>query len=342
MARLCADFLFEVRELWVHRDLLGAVFTIELEGFDCELSLPRDGTSFDHRLGEEDRGLAFGSSSKGTPKDPQIQLTVRLVRVRLCSNADVSAADFNPPQPDASDRGFAFLERADSVAKRLVGELLDWARVRGQPQLGLHGEAPKMAGAQLLLDADRNESLPLSWPGIRSYMYAIGSDVPFDPPSFEETLRRIAQREPLPTAETLLADALHLIREPSPDPDRAVLTAAIAAEVKIKQVLRDSAAPATRPMVEVLLNNPRDFSVAAAGLFDQALKAVAGHSLRDSDRELWKRITKLYERRNAIAHRGERLNRQEAGDSVAAAKAAFDWLDKIAPADGRDLSSKRR
>ena len=66
-------------------------------------------------------------------------------------------------------------------------------------------------------------------------------------------------------------------------------------------------------------------------LFDKPLKAVSGVSLREADRDLYKRIDRMFQRRNRIAHDGHIFSRDRADEVVQAAASAFRWL--------RDLSA---
>ena len=84
--------------------------------------------------------------------------------------------------------------------------------------------------------------------------------------------------------------------------------------------------------MELFLSNPRDWSLAAAALFDKPMKAVTGHSLRTSDPALWKRVEKLFVRRNKLVHRGEAPTDEDAKDSIDAALMVFRWL--AAPENG--------
>ena len=130
-------------------------------------------------------------------------------------------------------------------------------------------------------------------------------------------------------AQNLLADARFLAQHAEPtDLPRAMLLAAIAAEVGAKQALRDSASPAQAEVVELLLSNPRDFSMAAVALFDRPMQIVLGASLREDDKELFKRVDKLFSRRNGLAHRGEVPEEAQAIDGIKAAGEALRWVAK--------------
>jgi hypothetical protein len=133
----------------------------------------------------------------------------------------------------------------------------------------------------------------------------------------------------LPIAETLLADALYFIGLRPPDCQRAVLIAAIACEVKVKDTLRQKVPPDRRSLVDLLLENPRDWSIAALALFDKATDAALGRSLRTDHREVYKDVCRLFELRNRIAHRGEKPDETEASRVVRAGRQVFRWLDGL-------------
>lgn len=58
------------------------------------------------------------------------------------------------------------------------------------------------------------------------------------------------------------------------------------------------------------------------------MKAVAGRSQREDDRELWKQVNRLVEIRNNVAHRGHMATSDEADECLGAAVRAFRWLDR--------------
>jgi hypothetical protein len=85
---------------------------------------------------------------------------------------------------------------------------------------------------------------------------------------------------------------------------QALVLAAISTEIRIKRTLEELASADQRDLIQILLNSPRDYSVAAQRLFDRPLKAISGHSLKDDDKELWKAAGALFVDRNAVAHKG--------------------------------------
>jgi len=108
------------------------------------------------------------------------------------------------------------------------------------------------------------------------------------------------------------------------------LLAAIACETKIESVLRERVSPEKTALVELLIAKPRDFSVAASALFSDVLAAALGRFLKKDKKVLHKKIERLFEIRNRIAHRGERPQQDEAYSVVVGARELFEWLDKTA------------
>jgi hypothetical protein len=145
-----------------------------------------------------------------------------------------------------------------------------------------------------------------------------------------EWARLIGEEQMPPTPETMLADARFLAnwRQP-PDAQRAVLMAAIACEVKVQRRLLELAKPDALPLLDLMLDNPRAFPHAALELFNKVPAAVGVHTLRDEDIELFKSVARLYEVRNAVAHRGETPDAEEVANLVIAATRVFSWLDGL-------------
>ena len=73
--------------------------------------------------------------------------------------------------------------------------------------------------------------------------------------------------------------------------------------------------------------------MSAAGLFDKAMKAAVGRSLKEDDRALYKGIDNgkhgLFYKRNKIAHAGFVIGRDEAKESLSCARKVFAWLDGL-------------
>jgi hypothetical protein len=94
--------------------------------------------------------------------------------------------------------------------------------------------------------------------------------------------------------------------------------------------LRESATSELRPLLDIVLDSPRDVSIAAGQLLDKPLKVITGMSLKEADKPLFKRVTeKLFPLRNRVAHYGHRPTTQEARNAVATVTDLFAWLDGL-------------
>ena len=219
------------------------------------------------------------------------------------------------------------------LATRIVAGLVEWSRVAlDQFGLALADEQPALVDVQRVFDLDAGEFYPLGMhaPGWASFRP--GSARPLTEAFLREALATRHQDGP-PTALALLADARHIATRPPHDWLRAVLAAAIATEVRVKQALRSAATDDVRPVVDFLLDNPRDASVAAANLFDKAMQAVCGRSLRIDDPGLFKEVDSLFRARNEIAHQARRPTAERGARAVQAAVGAFAWLDSLPGTD---------
>jgi hypothetical protein len=328
MAKLRAEFHFAVNDLLVAREALGATVEFERNGYRVRVKFPAHDKEFFPRWNDIE-SIAIGGDWSGVVGDPRQRVNVLIVQVAVFGEGPVSAKDFEgAPEARPTSRAIEYFQKTFLVAQAVCAELIDWARVRGQVWLGLHGQHPERIGIDSLIDDDTDRRLPVGFHTLEVRESPPESAID---PAFISSLDQLLNdgRPPLPIAETFLADALHFAWARLADLQRAVLLAAIACEVKVKRVLRDKTTPGILPMLDVLLENPRDWSLAAAALFDKAMRAALGHSLKDEHRDLFKRIDNLFRLRNGIAHRGQRPSSPEANEAVAAARKVFEWLDAL-------------
>jgi hypothetical protein len=93
------------------------------------------------------------------------------------------------------------------------------------------------------------------------------------------------------------------------DPPRrreSLLLAAVACEVKIKQTLREVCPPESRALLDYALDNPREVTLQAAGMYDKPAKSVAVRSVRDTDKALWKGIEALFKTATTLPIEGRK------------------------------------
>jgi hypothetical protein len=332
MARLRSEFHFALNDLMVTREALGSTVEFQRGAYRVQLRIPADAKDFSPP-GDDPHWRAIGGTSAGAPGDPNQRVNVLIVQVALIGEGPVGSTDFQSPDRATwpTDQAFKYFKNTFVIAEAVATELIDWARVRGQAWLGLHGERPQRVGMHSLIDEHTGRRLPL---GFEPTMIVGGPSSALARainPAFISSLGNLLGdgAPPLPVADTFLADALHFAWAHPPDVTRAVLLAAIACEVKVKEVLREKTASQLRPMVDLLLENPRDWSLAAAALFHKAMAAALGHSLKKEHLQLYKRIENLFTLRNGIAHRGEEPEESKARDVVAAAEEVFIWLKEL-------------
>jgi hypothetical protein len=130
----------------------------------------------------------------------------------------------------------------------------------------------------------------------------------------------------LPLAPLFIADAAS-----AHDVKHGVVLAAIGCEIAVKAALKAGATGEQGALVELLLDHPRDFSVAAASLYDRPCKIVLGTSLKEHDRDLFKDIEQLFHHRNRIVHRGlsDLSDTTTLANDIGAASKAVRWVESL-------------
>jgi hypothetical protein len=228
-------------------------------------------------------------------------------------------------------KGLDTLRLMAGVARDFVMNYISLVRSKeGQYWLGPSTLTPRVRWLSQLLDHDGSQ-IPVGYndPFVVSYRSV---DTALSKENHSQLLDQAAQGVHPGLAEIFLSDAKLAASQPeNPDLRQAVLLAAIACEVKVKEALMAVASPAQESLVNLLLENPRDWSMAAASLFDKAMDAICGRSLRTENRVLHKDISLLYENRNRIAHRGGTgLSTDDVlRGHITSADQAFDWLNDI-------------
>jgi hypothetical protein len=327
MARIRFDAQFDVGELWVAGSVLGSSIAFSRDGFDVQIRLPM--TRNDFRMNEMTGfrpGGALGGRSSGTPGTAQHVQTVRVIQVSVSHETAFGAAD--EAGSSAAVRDYA--ANARRIATDVATDFVQWARIRrGQSWLGMsHAEPPRVG---LLTLTDETASQVLAYGGSEGIVvqpFPISKAV--DGALLQDLPTMLGDGHPeLPLPDSLVADAAYLIGIRPPNEQQAVLLAAVGLEVAVKAALRRKADPAKLELLDYILTNPRDVAQQALALFDGTMKVAIARSLKDDDRPLFNRLRLLFEKRNAVAHRGEAVSLDEAKDLVAAATQALTWLSGL-------------
>jgi hypothetical protein len=326
MVMLGCALYFEMEGVAVLADALGSSATFTRDGMVLRLDLPKEPDEF-----------KFGRVEVHGQVDPRVYdptvaliprsddlIEVRLVRVVVNVEADID--------PDDADADNELLQRVIGVASTLTSDFSAWVWVHGQVWNQPTGEFPRLVSDAQLVDVERSVSLRTRlFQGLR---IAILPKEPLLSASAFRALASKAESGPPSVAELLLAEAQHYLWNPAkPAPDRAILIAAIALETRVKKVLRECAPVDRRELVEALIGNPRDYSMALVELFHTVMHGAVGRSLNEESPDTFKQVRKLVEARNGIVHRGETKTAEEARGFVDAAVSAFGWLDAIPVSD---------
>lgn len=329
-------------------ELLAGTFGVERDRYEIEIRFPAEGAKnsaqrekppspqeldrlFPGRRAPDVEGVT-GTGLSIAPAEQTFSV-VKLIRAQLIFDGQFGAADFANREPRDSgffDAALAELRQAGDVAELVVGALLAWIRTSGrQPWLGLEGELLECVGAGELVDLDAFRRIPVKSsrrPDL--VIHQIHKDQILGDALIQQFIQSVNAKSTPPLANTFLSDALFVAQHSQPNATRsALLLAASAVELKVQEALRTFASGTELDLVELLLKNPRDWSMRAAALYDQPVAAVLGLSLRVADKDLWKALEKLFERRNKLAHRGITPSDSEIEESVRTAVRVVRWVD---------------
>jgi hypothetical protein len=356
---LTAIYHFEVSDLWVRSELLGARRTATVAGHSVALILPADRADFgvgSHAVNEpvlggytmaSDSGEALATevlmirvevevdSDLKAPPDPASvpvsDADSKAAEVAVSDKSSASSQPITDPTVNIVTEGLRILHDSVSIAREFAQKYIALVRAEaGQYWLGPSEFQLRTTWLSQLIDSD-GRVIPVGYnDGFIAVIHPVASALTEE--THIELLRRAAEGSKPGLADQFLSDAEYAARTPlNPNLRQAVLLAAIACEIKIKDAIATLASVEQQSLVGLLLENPRDWTMAASSLFDKGMKAVCGKSLRDEDRLLYKEIDVLFQDRNKIAHRG--------GSSVSSddilrkhiisARSAFEWLEEI-------------
>jgi hypothetical protein len=330
MTRLRALFHFDIGELFVREEEIGASFSAPGEP-RARVALPGSDPPFVLAVNREGQLLEqpFTGASFGTAT--QRFLGVRIVQVIVAIDGDLSASEFDSP-PGPTDKAFKVWDEAYAIARNVYEAFRASARVAGgQYWIGSSHEEPKFAGLQVLEDLDAGATIPVGYPPVQGVSVVLSPEAQSKLATVADTVATACD-QPRSIADTLLADARAIYwpkYRTGQDHQRAVLLAAIATEVKVKERLIELASPSLLPLLRVILDNPRDVTQSVPQLLGKPLEAVAGTSLLKAHRQIWDGVDRLFTLRNRVAHRGHIPTQEEGTAAVHSARWLFDWLDDL-------------
>jgi hypothetical protein len=326
MADREALFYFAGGGLFVTGDVLGRTAVFEWAETRVTLALP----TVDH-ISEGDRwGLEAHKVTwrEGDGKPAEIfTATVGTfeLRIEVSEGVDDQAA----------------VQDAFPVAVEIAEAFLATARtLGGQYWIPSAHEAPQLNGYGSLVVSGTYDEVDerARWhPAIT--LVSFGDESAIGPDLIERILSATHTGKGPAVAEVLLADARATVAGPTVSQDwmgdrrdtaRVVLLAAVACEVKIKATVLAKSPAQFNDLLDVILESPRDVSIAAGQLVDKPMKAALGVSLRDANKPLYKAVSNdLFPRRNRVAHGGYEPSSGEAREAVKTATYLFAWLDAL-------------
>lgn len=320
-----AKFHFWVDGLWIDRSAMGALREFDLDGRRLRLEIPnaRDAFAPDVDVAWMQAAGARGEESKAE---------VIAVRATAELRSDLLASEYDLQE---SKDFIAELEPAWRSARTLVGLVMEWAGINlAQSQHAPSARvAPRATGHVTIVDRN-GVRIPLSWNPPMAIEWR-GEVSLMGVSQLEEIAAsvRLGQRPSRP--RQLLADAeFHAFHARDSNPGLALVLAAVACEMAVKSFMRETCDAVQLALVELVVESPRDVSLAAASLYDKGLRALNGQSLKDADRELYKALTALFEHRNRFAHGRELgLSGGEVRADLEAARGALDYLQSLVNAE---------
>lgn len=322
---------FDVNGLDIAANVVGERRAFLFHGYRCAIVLPRD--DFDFGVDESSYRPRVIEARKWRDGEAT-KYRVYIVRVEIEVACDLTSDDLpwgGPHDPALVAAAECVFKEGAEIAGSLIRRYVDHVRIRShQYWLGSSATVPQTTWRNEIFDA-AGRRLAVGFDYIGPVVVMMGKE-PLSRAANGEICGLLAADHSATLADSLLADA-HFLAGQSRSPDRrqAVLLAAIACEVRIKRTLDALATPKQVALIALILDHPRDVSMAAISLFDKALLAVGGRSLRVDDKHLFKALTTLFEDRNRIAHRGgEGILLEGLNAHVQTADRVFLYLDEVA------------
>lgn len=323
-----AHFHFSFNDLNVSPELLGSTMIVDRGGYRIHVTIPASEDEFGPAWESGESVLAEGAQASDSGEWTCRML--QLIRLSVELELPDAALDDDLDRQTIDDTSRLLWLAAD-VARRCLYDYVTHVRIsHGQFWLAHSAEGPRVAWRTTVVDRGTGNKVRIGYSDpLKTGVWPCGKDA-LSAAAHAEAIRAVEIEAEAGVSALLLADAMYLAwTADSPQHREAVLLAAVAAEVKIKESLDSACAEPARPLLEFALQNPRDVSVQAVALYDKAAEAVTGRSLRKEDRELYKSLESLFKHRNAVAHRAVVVEAEQVRADIMAARDAMKWADSL-------------
>ena len=332
---IMTDALFRMRfvipQLWIGLDAVGASFELDWDGSRVRITLPSEENTFSD-LPDGYPQSQLPSLAGSGPVFAEPDRDARTASLILFEVTVEMTTNFPSPKPTeltddlrkiADDEIDAVKPIAEGVASSFVRHVRAFAP--RQSWLGLSTHAPAQYGIAQLEYRDTGERI-LGY-GPQQSVTMRSSRLRLDVADVELVVKSVAAQQEPGIPESLLADAWHLSdAQAANDQDRAILVAATACEVKVKQFIQDHVGPDGKAMAMMILNRRSNLPE----LLDEVLLAILGVSLKKENKELFQKVVSLAAQRNAIIHGGRRNLKQDQTQMPAqVGSSLFEWLDAL-------------
>ena len=336
MTLIGAEFYIEVHGILADQEVLGRSLQVirNQEKFRIDLPASPDSFHFMH-AGPPRADDSTVDPRQYAPTTAVLNPTGSIVEIRLVRvvvNVEASLSVYSYDHTVEAHRRlydelfYGLRSRATDVA----GELCERLKLElGQHWIEPAGRYPRVVNMAGLIDLEAGKTFG-QVVGSAGEILVVDPDVVLDASSLLRLQEKLIGGPPQ-ADELLLAEAKHLVKGGQPVAfDRATLLAAIAVELRTKRLLRSLAYPDRVEMLELLINNPNDWTMAAHGLFLKTLPVMLRQDhLGPEHKALAKRLQRLFVSRNAIAHKGASVTNEAAIQHVETAWEAFKFMSGL-------------
>ncbi len=341
MTKLITRTRYFLRGVWVREGALGQVYSwLFADNVRVRLALPSSATDFNNpdeaqRIEPHWAYVRASAVSKSefayavhlVQVEAEFEGTIKARQAKAAYQAERESND-NEEMANYRDQVEIAWHKGYEACEHAITAWLAHVRVtRVQPWLGTAAENAPQFGGSYLIDADDNEVPIISFDSQRSQNIRhqmAGRTLSLTVSDLDAIRDLVATSERPDVASTLMADARFLSAEAEvKDPQRAILSAASACEIKAKVAMLDRVDDEQAEALEKRLkhtSNLRD-------LVERPAKIAFGKKLKDDQAELVPRIVRLNEVRDAIMHSGATVDEREAWQLVAAAGMLLEWLE---------------
>jgi|GEM_PF-4479581 len=215
------------------------------------------------------------------------------------------------------------LSQGLAIANTEATRFTAWLRVEtSQSWLGTGDEPSTQYGRCYLRDAGADGYL-IAYGPQQSFTMRHG-EIGASVNQLDDIRTRLSGGEDVPPELELFADARFFARESDlVDGQRAILAAAMAAEIATKRALLRRSSIERRPVVEILLKSRSN----VPDLVSKIASAAIDRSLKTEDPKLFGQLQELTELRNQVVHGGRRVDRDKAYTMTFAVEKLLAWLE---------------